>query len=90
MFEYVFSLGVASGDGVTDDDQVRLVREVGFIERPGLYTAFLEEVGHWRVDALVGAADCDAALLQRRRDGGHGGAANTDEMDGARVFDGWP
>ena len=88
--ERELGLGVTARDGVADDDQVRFVREVGLAERLGRDAALLEEGGHRWVDALIGAADRDAALLQRRGDGGHCGAANADEMDGACVFDGGP
>ena len=81
MRENELGLEVAARDGVADDDEIRLVREVGLAERLGLDTALLEEGGHWRIDALVGAADRDATLLQRSSDGGHCGAANADEMD---------
>ena len=46
------------------DDKVGLAREVGLVKRPNLDAAILKESGHRWVDALVGAGDRDATLLQ--------------------------
>ena len=45
-----------------------------------LNPVLLEEDRHRRINVLVGAADFESALTQRRRHGAHGGAANPDEM----------
>jgi hypothetical protein len=45
-----------------------------------LNPVLLEEDRHRRMNVLVGAADFESALTQRRRHGAHGRAANPDEM----------
>ena len=64
VLKCILSLRIASGNGVANDDKVGLVREVGLVKRPNLDAAILKESGHWWVDALVGAGDRDATLLQ--------------------------
>jgi hypothetical protein len=49
-----------------------------------LNPVLLEEDRHRRMNVLVGAADFESALTQRRRHGAHGRAANPNEISGAR------
>ena len=75
-------LRVAARNGVADDDEVGLVREIALAVTVHHFDLpFGEERGHRRINVLVRAANLKAALLQRRRRGRHGRAANSDEVD---------
>ncbi len=87
VLERVLGLRVAARDGVANHDKIRLVREVGLVERPRLDAALLEERRHRRVNALIRASDGKPTFLKRRRHRGHRCAADADEVNGARVVD---
>ncbi len=77
-----FELRVAARDGVADDDEVGRGIEVGFREGLGDGdTEGAELVGHGRVGGLVGAGDAMALELKQAGERGHGGAADSDEVD---------
>jgi hypothetical protein len=69
MLEYVAANG--QGGGESRFAVVALMK---------LNPVLLEEDRHRRINVLVGAADFESALTQRRRHGAHGRAANPDEM----------
>jgi len=80
--EHGLDFGVAAGDGVADDDEMGGGFEVGFGKRLGDGDAErAQEVGHGRVSGLVRAGDAVTAELEQSGEGGHGGAADSDEMD---------
>ena len=87
VLERVLGLRVAARDGVANHDKIRLVREVGHVERPRLDSARLEERRHRRVNALIRASDGKPPFLKRRCYRGHRCAADADEVNGARVVD---
>jgi len=83
MIENVFGFGIASRDGVADDDQVWFVGKILFgVTGDDFDLAFGEKGGHRRIDVLVGASDLNAFFLHGRGGGSHCGAADTDEMNG--------
>jgi hypothetical protein len=84
--QHAFQLGVAARDGVADDHQVDVAGDV--LRRIAGHRADPlagEKVAHRRVDVLVGAADVVAAAAQQRRERGHGGAADPDQVNAQRV-----
>ena len=89
LVEDEFELRVAARDGVTDDDEVGARGEVGL--GVGLVDGDVE-VGeldrHGWVGGGVGAGDAVSQLLEHAGEGGHGGAADSDEMDVFRLHAG--
>ncbi len=85
MIETKLDFRVAAFHGVPHHDPVRSVIEVGgaITLGNGDLVGF-EEGRHGRVDILVAAGDLMTELTTKRGDRSHGGAADTDEMDGPR------
>ena len=83
VVQHVLGLGVAAGDGVADDHEVGLMREVVLrVTGDHLDLAVRQEGGHGRIDVLVRAGDLNSFFLHRRGGRSHGRAADTDEVDG--------
>ena len=67
VVQHVLGFRVAARDGVADDDEVGLVRQVLLgVAGDHLDLAVRQERGHGRIDVLVGAGDLDAFFLHRR------------------------
>ena len=82
VVQHVLRLRVAARNGVADDDQVGLVREVLLrVARDDLDLPVRQEGGHGRIDVLVRAGDLDALFLHRGGGRSHGRAADADEMN---------
>ncbi len=74
-------LGISPGNGVADDDHIRVRRDiflaVAFRERDPLAA---EEIRHRRIDVGVGTGDGVTALFHGGGDGSHGGATDPGEV----------
>ena len=80
--EHFLELRVAARDGVADDDQIEVRRDVlggVAVERRDALAA--QEVAHRRIDVLIGPAHVEAPALQHRGQRRHGRAADADQMN---------
>ena len=82
MVEDVLGFGIATGNGVADDDEVGFVREVLFrVSGYDFDFPVRKERGHGGINVLIGAGYLYAHLLHGRRGRSHRGAADTHKMD---------
>ena len=83
VVEHIFRLRVAAGNGVADDDEVRLVLEVLLCVTVH-HGNFLsgEERRHRLIDILIGTGDGKTFIQHRGGGGRHRRAANAGEMNG--------
>ena len=80
--QHGLDLGIAAGNGVADDDQVGLVRQVLLgVAGDDLDLPLGQERGHGRIHIRVRARDAVTALLHRRRRTGHRRAADSHKMN---------
>ena len=80
--EHLLELDVAARDGIADDHQIDIGRDVGRVvalERGDALVA--QEVAHRRIDVLVRAAHVEAAALQQRRQRRHGRSADANQVN---------
>ena len=79
-------LGISPGNGVADDDDVRVGGDVRLGVALGEGDALAaEELGHRRIDIGVGASDGKATLFHGGGDGTHGGATDAGEVKAGLV-----
>lgn len=82
LIEDMFKLDVASGDRITDYDEIGPRVEILRIERLRDGDAEVaQEIGHGRISGGVGAGDVKSALFQHSGERRHGGTADADQMD---------
>ena len=83
VVQHVLGFRVAARDGVADDHQVGLVRQVLLrVAGDDLDLALRQEGGHGRIDVLVRAGDLNPFFLHRGGGRSHGRAADANEMNG--------
>lgn len=85
--EHFFDFGVASGDGISDDDEVCAFGKVGGGVAPSDgYPFALKESTHRRVHVLIGPGDGETLVSHGGGHGAHGSSADSDKVD---VLDGF-
>ncbi len=81
-FEDALELRIAPRDRVADDDEIDVAADViGGIAGHDWDVFGREEIAHRRVDVLIRAAHVVAAPLQQRRERGHRGPADANQVD---------
>jgi hypothetical protein len=77
-----FKFGVPARKGVTDDGEVGFRGEilfgVAFVEND---TPITEEIGHGRIDSLIGSGDLKTQFAEHCGDGTHAASCNAKEVE---------
>ena len=82
LVENAFHLGIAARERVADDNQIGRGIEIGFgvgLENGNAERA--KQIAHGRIGSLVRAGDAMALQLQKSGERGHGGAADSAQMN---------
>jgi hypothetical protein len=81
-----FEFGVPAGEGVADDGEVGFRGEVlfgvAFVED---YTSITEEIGHGRIDSLIGSSDLKSQFAEHCGNGAHATSCNAKEVEVFKV-----
>jgi hypothetical protein len=81
-----FEFGVSAGEGVADDGEVgfrgKILFGVSFVEDD---TPFAEEIGHGRIDSLIGSGDLKTQFAEHRGDGAHATSSDSKEVEVLKV-----
>ena len=86
LIQHVFHFDIAARKGVADHDQIGARAQVRFRKRLRDHNANArQEIRHRRIGRDIGAGDEKAALLQHAGERRHGGAADSNQMDMARL-----
>ncbi len=82
VVEHELGLGIAARNGVADDDEVGIVRQVALVVTVHHGDFFGgEERRHWLINILIRAGDGKTLVVHRGGGGRHRGAADAGEMD---------
>jgi len=77
-----FEFGVSAGEGVADDGEVGFRGEilfvVAFVEDD---TPIAKEIGHGRIDSLIGSGDLKSQFAEHCGDGTHATSCNSKEVE---------
>ena len=83
--QHGLDLGIATRDGVADDDKSLLFRKIlGAVSREDLDAALGKEVAHRREGLIIRPRDDPPLLLHSHGDSAHRGPADPEKMDAAR------
>ncbi len=81
-----FEFGVPAGEGVTDNGEVGFRGEVlfgvAFVEDN---TPIAEEIGHGRIDSLIGPGDLKTQFAEHCGDGAHATSSDSKEVEVLKV-----
>ncbi len=82
LVEHELDFRIAARNGVAHDNKIGWWLQIGCRERLGDGDAELpEQIGHRRIRRLIRAGDAVTLQLQQSGERGHGGAADSDEVD---------
>ena len=77
-----FEFGVSAGEGVADDGEVGFRGEVlfgvAFVED---YTPITEEIGHGRIDSLIGSSDLQSQFAEHCGNSAHATSSDSKEVE---------
>ena len=77
-----FEFGVSAREGVADDGEVglrgKILFGVSFVKD---YTPITEEIGHGRIDSLIGSGDLKSQFAKHCSDGTHATSCDSKEVE---------
>jgi len=81
-----FEFGVPAGEGIADDGEVgfrgKIFLGVAFVEDD---TPITEEIGHGRIDSLIGSGDLKTQFAEHCGDGAHATSGDSKEVEVLKV-----